>query len=519
MLPALTPCKLHVHDTTPFFETATAKLTRSQRQHLSGWENDPFSTELSLQRAAARLTQDAAWAADSAATADLIFIASNFSLLCATQKQYTARQLRSDLLSLPGLWSGSTLERPLPPKAVSLQYSSHCQGFVSGPKAWPANDTLMLLDQLNTNCRGRRIGCQDAVAPFAITGPQWLTKGRLTNPLPWEDRKLIFFGGHIPKPYLVPLRYELWSQLRRDPRATTESKTLNCSVGAYAICAHPDLKAPLRTPPNLSSDVYHKFCYEPCTSLSNAKGVEYAHSATQGAKASIANYYDAQKRLRSHQASCVGSFRDTEQNIADSLRQRCRSYDGERVLAEAADIERDVLRSGGRKQFLSTAAGHRFCLIAQGDPGNTAKVTETIALGAAGGCIPLYVLFNVATDREPRPPDFLRDYPHVRWLDYCDVAYFITRSLALRNMSRVLAWLEERPLDEIESKRRALLAVRPAFVMTRNASLSHPSAAEYVLSETCRKARLVSAARRGERLPEEPLTAGGAHLRCTLWGK
>ena len=47
--------------------------------------------------------------------------------------------------------------------------------------------------------------------------------------------------------------------------------------------------------------------------------------------------------------------------------------------------------------------------------------------------------------------------------------------------------------------------------------MASPGAAEYLLSETCRKARQISARRRGERTPPEPLTAGGAHRRCTFW--
>lgn len=74
------------------------------------------------------------------------------------------------------------------------------------------------------------------------------------------------------------------------------------------------------------------------------------------------------------------------------------------------------------------------------------------------------------------------------------------------------------PPDEVEAKRRALTAVRPAFVLGRNASVERPFAAEFVLSETCHKARLVREQRRGAALPpNELLIAGGAHRRCTLW--
>ena len=413
MLPPLTPCKIHVHDTTAFYEATVRPL---QRLRAAGWANDPFSTELSLQRAAARLSVHAEWRALSAAQADLIFIAANLSLLCVMNMQYSAQRLRTQLLAQ--LWSkhsaGSALRRAnLPLKVVSLQFVQHCQGFV---KPWPTNDTLLLVDQLtDDDCRESRPGCRSAVAPFAITGPHWLTEGRSVHMTPWVERKLLFFGGHVPKPYLNSLRYEIWSQIRRDPRVTTESKSINCTVGAYVVCAHSDLKAKPGTPPGMPSDFYHKFCYAPCTSTVPHK--DYAHAASQQAAAKITRYYDAKQRLRSNQASCVGSWRQSDQETADTLRRKCRHFDGARVASEAADMSRDVARSGGRNQFLATAAGHRFCLIAQGDPGNTAKVTETIALGGSGGCIPLYVLFAVQTRRAPTPSDFIRDLPHVRWLE------------------------------------------------------------------------------------------------------
>ena len=415
LLPPLTACKIHVHDTTAFYE---ANVEPRQRLRAAGWVNDPFSTELSLQRAAARLAVHAEWQAPSAAQADLIFVAANLSLLCVMERQYSAQRLQKQVLA--ELWPKRAKgSRPahLPLKVVSLQFVQHCQRFVkqSGQQSvWPTDDTLLLVDQIkNLDCRESRPGCRSAVAPFAITGPHWMTEGRSAHQTPWAERKLLFFGGHVPKPYLSSLRYEIWSQVRRDPRVTTESKTINCSVGAYAVCTHPDLKAAYGTPPSMPSDFYHKFCYQPCASM--VPTTDYAHAFGQQAK--ITKYFDDKGRLRSTQASCVGTFRQSDQKAADKLRQKCHQYNGTRIALEAADMSRDVARSGGRNQFLATAAGHRFCLIAQGDPGNTAKVTETIALGGSGGCIPLYVLFAVQTRRAPTPSDFIRDLPHLRWLE------------------------------------------------------------------------------------------------------
>ena len=85
MLPPLTPCRIHVHDTTAFYEEHIKASQRCKAR----WANDPFSTELSLQRAAA-FSHHAEWRS-KAAQADLIFVAANCRS-CASGRP--TRQLR-----------------------------------------------------------------------------------------------------------------------------------------------------------------------------------------------------------------------------------------------------------------------------------------------------------------------------------------------------------------------------------------------------------------------------------------
>ena len=47
-------------------------------------------------------------------------------------------------------------------------------------------------------------------------------------------------------------------------------------------------------------------------------------------------------------------------------------------------------------EYLRLAMRHRYCVVARGDFPSTHKMTEVIALGGAGGCIPLYVAPRVA---------------------------------------------------------------------------------------------------------------------------
>ena len=70
------------------------------------------------------------------------------------------------------------------------------------------------------------------------------------------------------------------------------------------------------------------------------------------------------------------------------------------------------------------------------------------------------VVVNVA---QVRSYSFARDYPYVRWLDYCAVAYFVTRRAAIANMSRVLDWLAKVTPEEAAAKAAALRALRPAL--------------------------------------------------------
>ena len=183
-------------------------------------------------------------------------------------------------------------------------------------------------------------------------------------------------------------------------------------------------------------------------------------------------------------------------------------------------MQRDVKRSGTRTHYLEAASGHRFCLIAQGDPGNTAKIGETLAIGGSGGCVPVFVLYNARSPGvPPTETQLLRDYPHLRWLDYCHVAYFITHHVAVNNMSRALDWLGRVSAQEAAAKHAALRRVRPAFVFRADSTLEEPSAAEFMVGEACHRANALRKLRDvapGKPPLLEPL-AGGNHARCTLY--
>lgn len=285
-----------------------------------------------------------------------------------------------------------------------------------------------------------------------------------------------------------------------------------------------------------SFELYRSFCHASCGGpLRTVSAAVTKHTAQDGL-------------LPREPWSCIGGSIGSAIEGARRLGIKCRAYRGVDFGTERADMARATARAGNRAQYLATASRHRFCLVAQGDPGNTAKIVETVALGGAGGCIPVFVLYKAdgtragprasrvgAREQSPSQPMgqsalaewvFARDYPFVRWLDYCHIAYFISKRAALANMSRVLDWLERVTPAEAEAKLAALREVRPAFVFARNSSVASPSAAEFVLAEACEQAKALGRPR-GDRIvpngwpaPAEFSTrvavAGGRHERCTL---
>lgn len=511
LLPPLQPCKVYVYDTDRF-----NLFPEHLRQRYMHWDRDPFATELWLRRALMQLTHP--WRASKLAGADLVFVAARFAQMCAAAKSHTGGQEIYEALLSDNEYANSTAA-----KATSLQYLQGCEPpWMRTPGGQPGN-MVALLDQFELHwltgqerraCfQGGDVGAnhpparshgrdcpllQLMVTPFAITQPEWLVGGAVPERTPWRKRKLLFFGGHMPKLFNNRLRYDVWVQMRNDPRATTQSRTINCSIGQFAICANDGWGHP-RASLGATSDL-HTYCHAACGATRSA----IQTSATSERMEVKAPY------------SCVGDVAMRPRDAAGVLRRSCKAYEGVDFAAVGADVARDAARSGDRVQYLRAAAEHRFCLITQGDPGNTPKITESIALGGAGGCIPLFVLYAASGARPPMPTDFMRDYPYVRWLDYCNVGYFVSAHAVRTSMTRVLDWLERVPPQEANAKLRALRAVRPAFVFRPNASVADPAAGEFVINELCRRASTGGQGLAGDLSPHEPWVVGGAHERCTL---
>jgi len=198
---------------------------------------------------------------------------------------------------------------------------------------------------------------------------------------------------------------------------------------------------------------------------------------------------------------CTGS--------AASLRRQCRTV---RPLVNFSDELHDLRAANERgrlshAEYLALARSHRFCLVAPGDFVATHKITEAMALGGSGGCIPVFVLARST-------PNGHGMLPYTRWLDYCSVAYVVHERTARHDAAVVVRALLAVSAAEAHAKLRALARVRDAFVFrgssSHGSSAQPPSAAEYILDEACAAARSFSAAFKGKGSPGGGVMDGGS---------
>lgn len=472
-----------------------------------GWPSDQYAVELWLQRSL--LHHRHAWSVRRPDDADLIFGAMNFSLFCLNGHFYLYRAVWSHLLAAFGNF-------PTAAHAVTLQYGQ-C------PAPWKVtygdkrerdrSNTVVLLDRrsgstsvtANGNNSTSDERAQAVISPFVVADPPWLVAEQPEEepsfPLPrtpWASRKLLFFAGHVPKLYVSRTRYRLWSALRpyaesfvaaSGPAAaaasagnlsvTLVSSTLRCSVGAFATPCRMDP----RELQSQNNSFFGTFCHADC-------GVDDTCGATPKAPPG--------------------------DNAARLLR-KCKAYAHVRYDRELEDMRRTT-RTLSHEAYMAASMSHRFCLVAPGDFTSTKKLSETMAVGGVGGCIPLIVLPGTATHKSASTAA-ARLLPYGRWLDYCGAAFFVTEYHATYRMPDVLRELANVDAQTAAKKHAALAHVRDAFVFREGSSVERPSAAEYVLAEMCEAARLgLRSARSDEAtdLKRSPLLVDGVPRRCLV---
>ena len=408
LLPPLTRCSVFYHDVA---RAAGDKFDSWQQtlhsKHYPLWALDPFSTEVHLQRALAR----SGWRTRSAAEAEIIFVAANLSLMCMAGKAFSARSMWQTGMQAVTMSNSNSRRRPPPLFVTSFQYRQGCMlPWTPGP----LQPHLVLADRMVTELRRGGTSKHRArrpaqlIAPFAISSPRWLIGGSthfhdaayrsIGVRATWRQRPLLFFGGHVPKLYVNPLRYRLWSRLRSEARVSTQSRTIGCTVAAYGPVCRRDAEWRRR---GGNASFFHNWCRAECGSKGGGRSgdgggsdgggerVVAAAAAAAAAAGAAAPAGDATatqaargeagarrvvrsktgqplRQQRVGADSCVGSWTHTPQRAASILESMCKAYEEVDFAAEYEDMRRDGQRSGTREQYLATAARHRFCMVAQG---------------------------------------------------------------------------------------------------------------------------------------------------------
>ena len=344
------------------------------------------------------------------------------------------------------------------PRAVALT-SNECPPPYRPASAPREQDLVLLVDQ--------KPRAFDAITPYVVSSPDWLVgstaSGARAEPpstVPWAERRLLFFAGHTPKLTQSVTRYLLWKQLRRSPHVTALSSTIGCNIASYEVCESKE-----RVDAEFGS-----FCRRWCHSNIMCTGSAFTLRRHCTAVRALVDFADERDDLlnasrpghlphvqylalaRSHRFWCAG--------IRSAWRGGpCTCTFHMATCPCPCPCTRSAWRGGhvalarappaGRCLPLHPHALRVHSIVAPGDFVSTHKITEAMALGGSGGCIPLFVLpvlsrsrgratamarararagggaagtAALASDEGQQMASQLgRMLPYTSWLDYCKV--------------------------------------------------------------------------------------------------
>ena len=355
---------------------AATEYRLPERYTPKNWKMNKFSMEIWLQHA----LRTHAWRSESAAAADVILVEANFSMACRAGKMFTGRFMWQKMNMALGVPSKGkqTPGAPSPPPVTlhpSLRGAEHvprafvltdneCQPPWTGTRK--AKGMIELTDH-NPNHN-------DIVAPFVLARPWWLVGGKSTpsDPpppavVPWAERRLLFFAGHVPKLYIRPTRYQIWQQIRRHPGVTALSATLNCTVGSFSVCKEAALA-------NFSVERSRVYCHDFCASHVMDDYKTLLNDAPGHARRNLSEGGPARPSAKSRAGRCV--------NGPLTLRRNCRAY---RSIAFTPELLGDMAKSAVNlpsARYFENAFSHKFCLAA---PGAALGLDRTTYLGGVGG--------------------------------------------------------------------------------------------------------------------------------------
>lgn len=403
--------------------------------------------------------------------------------MCAARKWYGSRSLFRAMRDVDqDIWRAALpSDRPSPPKLIVLTRTCPLPWALESKAVQSQIAGQSLLVRVLSSARG---STNELVAPPVFISPSWLLglasasahTVRSPKVLSWAVRKkLVVLAGHTPKLHISILRFALWRGLHSVPDATVVSSTLQCNVGAYAVCDRLASLPTARAARAAASEIFETFCHSAC------------HATPAPTSAAT-----GPMRRNSLAERCSVS--------AEELLERCKHYAGVVSYQREAAAMAASTRLLPREKYLALTMRHRFCLAAPGDTLSTPKYTELTLVAAAGGCIPVIVLYDgpvggrlpplprndspssavpemaggadseLAADSEVRLHTMARNalavLPHARRIDWCRWSYFLPASLAAspRGLSRALHQMRAVGADEAARKQAAARVVRPRLV-------------------------------------------------------
>ena len=469
------------------------------------------------------------WRAPTIASADMVFIAATFAEACFADKKFYGRRLWQNILRDARLWPmadgrgigpmsrerADELRKDTtsdwgPPKVFSLQYPACPPWMDNNHTSYVPRDAVFMTEHVpeKKNGRGTAAG-RGVVTPFVVANPPWLAGAPGADPPPFgshawvtmarrRNNKLVFFVGHLPKVHIAGARFDVWRQVRNDPRVTTKSHDGYCLIGSYENCRlHSDEHLKAQTAAGNNS-FFVKRCWSYCggAALNIQRGM-----------------------------SCGASTLNKPKINERIMRSECKVYENVDLSPGViSDLKRDSELRWSEEEYHAKAFAHRFCLVIQGDFAGTPKIGEMLAMGGAGGCIPVFVLKLPIPRREHEKglaAAVRASLPYSRWLDYCKVSYLVSEHSIRTNATRILNALQAISANEIRARRQALRGVRMAFGMWYNSTPDAPSALDFVWADLCALSKeLKQKQDMSNRDHSGPLVAGSLHpgglRRCLL---
>lgn len=478
-----------------------------------------------------RALHDHPWRVADPANADVVYINASFSQVAlgarrevegALDEIHKCRQAGHSDMHCAALGLAT-------PMNSTVNRTSHCRPmrFVMGdchqsecaarlrlaPNSMPivAEDgsrTTWLKDFKSNKLAARLNKSTEMIMPFVVHEPAWLVAHEGEPPpgylVPWEKRKLLFFAGHVPNPFVFDaLRFHMFTKLVGDAERATVASSDVYMFSLLELCGNRsqfyehsyEAMGRLQTFLGARCERWFSRCQQYAQSMGGAinrtsrsipprMGIPMCDAIVKATR-------ELGREPTPHEACHRRQALGSPAYIADYLRKKCSiqalsQWWHARIVKEMKSV---MARHGEhavaptrytQDEYLRHAFSHKFCLVSIGDDPATHKLAEVMAIAGKGGCLPLFA--------HPGPAAVYM--PYWEHVDYCSVGFVLWPKTAVDSMPRVLNRLERMNATHASARHRAAAALHRLFVMRDGATMAQPSAAHYVIAAMCARARL-----------------------------